>query len=114
VLDLLDEVPQEQGRHARVAVVEEAVAVSQPHVEERGEVGLDVGGVGEVELERLGFEEVVEAALDLGADLGQAGVLFGERGDVVAVLACVQGLLAQERVGFRRDGGIVNTGNGLV
>jgi hypothetical protein len=57
VLDLLDEVPQEERRHAGVAVVEEAVAVAQPHVEQRRESGFDVRGVGEVELERLGLEE---------------------------------------------------------
>jgi hypothetical protein len=54
----------------------------------------------------VGIRSPVEPSFDLRADLGQAGVLLGERGDVVAVRPCVQSLLAQERVGVRRDGGI--------
>src|SRR5262245_27794657 len=114
VLDLLDQVPEEQGRHAGVTVVEEAVAMAEPHVEHWREGGFDVRGVREVELERLRLEESVEATLELGADLGEAGIPLGERGDVVAVLPCVQGLLAQERVGFRRHGGIGDAGYRLA
>ena len=78
VLDLLDEVPEEQGPDPFVAAFEQGPAVVEDHLEQRGEGGLEVGDVGEVELEVLLFEQ---ATLEV---LGRSGPRKLSLSDVAA------------------------------
>lgn len=71
VLDLLDEVPEEQGPNPFVTAFEERASVVEDHLEQRSEGGLQVGDVGEVEVQRLALEKLVVGGCHRGEGVGE-------------------------------------------
>src|ERR1035437_1873742 len=100
VLDFLDKVPQEQGADPFVTPLEKLASVVEDHLEQGCEGGLEIGDVGQVELDTLTLEELVIGSVGRLVGLLESRVALDHRFGMGTVGSSMLRFLAHEEVGL--------------